>query len=128
MKTFYAVKHKTEERYLTGASSAAPRLYTSEGKAKGAIKTIIGKRVWSRDKAEDWMVVEWTISERVVEANVESIPLSVGAAMTNKELIELLSEMPSDAKVVAHCPSDNYYYCVYEVWIDKASNLIKMRG
>jgi len=36
MKLFYAVKHKTEERYLTGASSAAPRLYTSEGKAKGA--------------------------------------------------------------------------------------------
>lgn len=66
MGKYYAVKHKTEERYLTGASSAAPRLYMSEGKAEGAIKTIISKRTWSRDTQEDWMVVEWTISERVV--------------------------------------------------------------
>ena len=73
-RAYYAVKHKTEERYLTGASSAAPRLYMSEGKAEGAIKTIISKRTWSRDKQEDWMVVEWTISERVVGANTVSIP------------------------------------------------------
>lgn len=68
-RAYYAVKHKTEERYLTGAKSAAPRLYTSEGKANGAIKNIIGKHEWSHNKQEDWMVVEWTISERVVGAN-----------------------------------------------------------
>lgn len=54
---FYAVKHKTEELYLTGATSAAPRLYMSEGKAEAARKKFIGDR---------GMVVEWTISERVI--------------------------------------------------------------
>lgn len=48
--------------------------------------------------------------------------------MTNKELIEILSELPPDAEVVAHCPSDGYYYCIYEVSLDGARNCIKMRG
>jgi len=35
--------------------------------------------------------------------------------MTNKELIEILSQYPDDAQVEAHCPSDGYYYLVENI-------------
>ncbi len=71
----YAVKHKTiPDYYLTGGVSGnrnSPRIYTTQGKAEGA-----RKRQW---QANDLMVVEWTISEKIVpwqqELPLQELPL-----------------------------------------------------
>lgn len=63
MLKYYAVKHKTEERYLTGTAKDSPRLYISKGKAEAARKNFIQK--W-QGGPDSYMVVEWTISERVI--------------------------------------------------------------